>query len=146
MLAGGLVCPEDLVARQSEDRGNAVALVRARRPSAQHDCRHARLVQARQLGELLGVETALGAELIEASGIVVGHGSTLHETERDGARSRASAKLRAMAVDVIDCARASPQDLFGSEPQRGRYRLTLIGTGRVAAMRDRLDDTSVQGR
>src|SRR5258708_29602857 len=117
MLDGRFVAPDDLFACQSEDRGNAVALVGARRPSAQHDRLDAWLVQAGQFGELPGAEPALGAELIEASGIVVGHRTILQDTVSDAASLWAPAKLRAMAIDVIDRCRASPKDLFGTEAQ-----------------------------
>src|SRR5205823_11635434 len=65
VLDGGLVAPDDLVARQAEDAGDAVALLRAGRPPAEHDRQDARLVHARLLGKLPHVEAAGGTELIE---------------------------------------------------------------------------------
>src|SRR4051812_23198160 len=58
--------PDDLIARQTEGRGNAVALQGTRRPPAQHDRQDPLLVDARALGQLQGVDTALGAELRDA--------------------------------------------------------------------------------
>src|SRR5689334_24310448 len=65
VLDGRLVAPGDLVARQAEDRGDTIAVLRARRPPAEHDRRHSLLVHARALGQLPGIDPALGAELLD---------------------------------------------------------------------------------
>src|SRR5688500_8367718 len=64
VLDGRLVAPGDLVARQAEDGGDAVAVLGAGRPAAQDDGDDALLVHAGQLGQLPGVEAALGAQLV----------------------------------------------------------------------------------
>src|SRR5262249_44062135 len=91
-VGGGAGGPDGLVARQAEDAGNGVAVLRARRPPAQQDRHDALLVQAAARGQLPGVEAALSTQLFDGPGRVA-HGS---------APSRTAAELRAVAVDVLD--------------------------------------------
>src|SRR5208337_3477873 len=76
VLDGRLVAPGNLVACQPEGSGDAVALLRAGRPSAQHDRNDPLLVQARTLGQLPGVDSVLGAQLLNGlDGVGHGHSS-----------------------------------------------------------------------
>jgi hypothetical protein len=66
VLDGGRMTPDDPAARQTGGRINAVALLGARRATAQHDRQDPLLVHARLFGQLPGVDPALGAELRDA--------------------------------------------------------------------------------
>ena len=60
-----LVAPRDLLAGQTEHCRDLVALVRARRPSAEHDRRDPRLIQPGPFGELCDAGPSLDAQLID---------------------------------------------------------------------------------
>src|SRR5439155_24913853 len=63
-----LMAPGNLVARDAEDRGNLVALRRARGPAAQDDGQDALLVQSRAFRQLLVVDPLFLAQLLHALG------------------------------------------------------------------------------
>src|SRR5262245_13764245 len=65
VLDGRLVPPHDPLARQAEHLRDAVAVLRARRPAAQHDRQDAVLVHAGPLGQLPRVEAVLATQLID---------------------------------------------------------------------------------
>src|SRR5207302_605363 len=86
-IAGGRVrVLLHLLARQAENAGDAVALARARRPAAQHDRRHARLIQAGALGQRLDIDLVLYAQV--ADGLEVFHDSAKPQSELQSARRR----------------------------------------------------------
>src|SRR5512142_2992427 len=64
MLHGDLVAPGDVVAREAEGGGDAVALLGTGRPAAQHDRHDSLLIQVHTLGQLPGVDPILDAELL----------------------------------------------------------------------------------
>src|SRR5262249_33635307 len=66
VLDGRLVAPGDLVAREAEDRSDAIAVLRARRPTAERDRYHTLLVHVRALRQLPRVNPRLGAKLLDA--------------------------------------------------------------------------------
>src|SRR4051794_2096216 len=72
VLNGRLVPPNHLVARQAEDRGDGVALLRAWRPPPQHNRRDTLLVHAGALRQLPGIDAALGTQLIDGF-LCLGH-------------------------------------------------------------------------
>src|SRR5437870_1952146 len=50
-----------------------------------------------------------------------------------------------MAVNVLNRRRVAPRDLFRTDSQGRGHALTLLRTGRVAAMDDRSQDFTIQG-
>src|SRR5262249_46910057 len=75
MLDRGLVAPGDPLPAQAEGPSDAVALLRAGRPPAQHDRLDPLLVHARALGQFTDIDPALGAKSLDARDCVRHHRS-----------------------------------------------------------------------
>ena len=108
------MAPDDLVARQAEDAGDAVALLRAGRPPAQHDGQDALLFHAGLLGELPHVEAAaLERRVVEAI-------AQARYTPSPEQRRRLAAALGVSPEQVAWGHQAQVAHVYGHGPQFGR--------------------------
>src|SRR5262245_30377231 len=105
MLDGGGVTPGDLLASEAEVGGDAIAIVGARGPAAHQDGRDVLLIHAGAVGQLPGIDAPPGTELSDS--LRTRHVSLLLRT---------AAKLRSVAVNVLDLGDMSESDLLWKNP------------------------------